>query len=191
MGQPDQSKPEIFFMVDVETSGPVPSDYSMLSIGAVVVGQHRPPFHKSFYAELKPLEGAKVMPEAMAVNKLNIDILTLSGQWPQQVMKDFREWVLKIAPPDVVRAVMVSMGTFDYMFVHWYFWHFDVRSPFTVNTLDMKSAYFGRERCRWSQTTSSSMRAKHPDWVSDFKHTHNALDDAIEQAERFKRMLGS
>ena len=191
MGTLDQSKPEIYVMVDVETSGPIPADFSLLSLGAVIVGQHTPPFHKYFYTELQPLPFAMVEQEAMNVNKLDIERLKVVGDAPAEAMQKFREWVMGVAPVTHVRPVMVSMGTFDYMWVQWYFHHFKVRSPFPVNTLDMKSMYFGKKNVRWSQTTGSSILAKHPEWRSAFQHTHNALDDAIQQAELFHRMLNS
>jgi hypothetical protein len=191
MSQPDQSKPEVFLMVDVECTGVIPGDYSMLSIGAVVVGQHTPPFNKSFYVEIKPLPGASVDPEAMVINKLDIEHITIWGALPEVAMKMFRSWVIQVANPEIVRPVMVSEGTFDYMWVTWYLHHFKVRSPFGPNSLDTKSMYFGKYPVRWSQTTSRSILAAHPEWQSEFKHTHNALMDAIEQAERFHRMRQS
>jgi len=39
-------------MIDVETDGPIPGDYSMLSIGAVVIEEG---LKKTFYAELNPI----------------------------------------------------------------------------------------------------------------------------------------
>ena len=44
-------KSEIYISVDVEASGPIPGEYSLLSIGACLVGQP----DQSFYVELKPL----------------------------------------------------------------------------------------------------------------------------------------
>ena len=45
---------EICISVDIETSGPVPGTYSMLAVGASVVG--RP--DQRFYAELRPINDA-------------------------------------------------------------------------------------------------------------------------------------
>lgn len=189
----DESKPECFVMVDVETSGPIPSDYSMLSLGAVVIGQHTPPYHKSFYIEMKPLPGAQIMAEAMEVNGLNISLLECTGEEPGMAMEKFRTWVLSQANPNVVRPVMVSNGTFDYMFVTWYFHHFHVRSPFTVNSLDCKSFYMGMNRSvRWGQTSARSIKARHPEWfTAPQEQAHNALDDALRQADWFHRMRQS
>ncbi|RXD91723.1 DNA polymerase III subunit epsilon, partial [Xanthomonas perforans] len=53
---------EIFVSVDIEASGPIPGEFSLLSIGAVLVD--RP--ETSFYLELKP-EDTRHDPEALAV----------------------------------------------------------------------------------------------------------------------------
>ena len=42
---------EIYISVDVETAGPIPGEYSMLSIGACVADNS----DYSFYVELKPI----------------------------------------------------------------------------------------------------------------------------------------
>lgn len=188
MKKESESKPEIFIMVDVETSGTIPSDYSMLSLGAVVIGHHQPPFQKDFYCEIKPLKGAQVDPGAMAVNKLELDALKVTGSDPGIAMERFRAFVVRVANPDVVRPVMVSNGTFDYMWVTWYFHHFGVQSPFGPNSLDMKSAHFGRTRCKWSQTRGSILGKLYAPDIERVNQ-HNALDDALYQAEIFERML--
>lgn len=186
----DQIKPEVFIMIDVETSGPIPGsdEYSMLSLGAVVVGQHTPPYHRSFYAEIQPY-GPKVDPGAMAVNKLDIERLKREGVTPDGTMVCLREWVLGVANPELFRPVMVSQGTSDFMWVQWYFHHFEVRSPFDMNSVDMKSMHFQKTKCRWSQTAMRIMKTHYPD--NPFTNTHNALDDAISQAEIFHRIRQS
>ncbi len=183
-----KTKPEIYVMVDVETSGSIPGDYSLLSLGAVVVGQHRPPFQKDFYCEMKPLPKAGVDLEAMKVNGLDIDMLKVTGSDPTVALERLRNFVVKVANPEVVSPVMVSNGTFDYMWVTWYFKHFGVRSPFGPNSLDMKSLHFGRARCKWSQTRGAIIGKIYASDIEN-KNKHNALDDALYQAEIFERML--
>ena len=45
------NKSELYISVDVETSGPIPVEFSLLSLGACIVGNTS----KTFYAEIKPL----------------------------------------------------------------------------------------------------------------------------------------
>ena len=48
-----------------------------------------------------------------------------------------------------------------------------------------KSYYMGMSGCTWEDTRSSRIPAE---LKGSSVHTHNALDDAIEQAEMFRRM---
>ena len=41
-------------MVDIESNGPIPGDYSMISLGAVVVGEQ---LDETFYGHIKPISG--------------------------------------------------------------------------------------------------------------------------------------
>jgi hypothetical protein len=41
-----------YIMVDVETDGPIPGDYSMISFGAVLVDEQ---LDKTCYGQLKPI----------------------------------------------------------------------------------------------------------------------------------------
>jgi hypothetical protein len=51
-----------FIMVDVESDGPIPGDYSMVCFGAIVV---EPTLQRAFYGQLKPIS-EKWIPEALA-----------------------------------------------------------------------------------------------------------------------------
>ncbi len=53
---------EVYISVDVETSGPIPGKYSMLSLGACEVGHSE----RSFYVELRPTS-QRYEPQAMQV----------------------------------------------------------------------------------------------------------------------------
>lgn len=53
-----------YIMVDVESDGPIPGDYSMISFGAVLVNEA---LDTTFYGQLKPISD-KYIPEALAVS---------------------------------------------------------------------------------------------------------------------------
>ena len=57
---------------------------------------------------------------------------------------------------------------------------------FGINGIDIKSYYMGMNNTRWSDTTKVRIPA---DLKPEVKHTHNALQDAIEQAKLFENML--
>lgn len=63
-------KKEVFVSVDVETAGPIPGEYSLLSIGACAVAD----LTKTFSCELKPIN-RNADPKALEVSGLSLDEL--------------------------------------------------------------------------------------------------------------------
>lgn len=177
---PKPLKQEKYISVDVEASGPIPGEFSMLSLGACLVGET----YKNFYVELKPLND-NFTKRAIEVSGLSIEELKEKGREPKEAMRKFKEWVEKVSAD--VRPVFVGFNaTFDWMFTHWYFMKFLGHDPFGISGLDIKAYFMGMKKCNWSQTIKKKIRLEFP---SKRKHTHNALDDAIEQAEIFEKML--
>jgi len=54
-----------YIMMDVESDGPIPGDYSMISFGAVIVNEN---LDKTFYGKLKSISD-KYIPEALAISE--------------------------------------------------------------------------------------------------------------------------
>lgn len=173
---------EAYISVDIEASGPIPGVYSMLAIGACVVG--RP--EESFYAELRPINDAFV-PEALQVSGLTFEELRRSGGEPAEVMRAFQAWVAHCSEGN--RPVFVGFNaTFDWSFVNWYFHRYVRENPFGIGGVDIKAYYMGLAGCSWAETTSSRL----PDrFKSKLPHTHNALDDARAQADTFAKLLAA
>jgi DNA polymerase III epsilon subunit-like protein len=171
---------EVYISVDVEASGPIPGEFSLLSIGACVVGQT----NLTFYAELKPLN-ENFVKVALDVSQLSLEQLKVSGEHPAEAMSRFERWILSVSKDE--RPVFVAFnGTFDWMFTHWYFVKFLRRDPFGISGLDIKAYYMGLTRAHWSETTKKHIRAA---FLPGSRHTHEALEDAIEQAEIFAKLL--
>ena len=170
---------EVYFSVDIEASGPIPGVYSILSIGAVVVNS----IDKTFYVELKPLNSNFVQ-RALDVCGLSMERLERTGKDPEEAMNSFSKWVRSNSVGAV--PVFVSFGTFDWMFTKWYLERYGYGNLFGVNGIDIKSYAMGMFNTTWSGTTKTRLPA---DLLPKGKHTHNALDDAKEQAELFANML--
>lgn len=174
-------RPERFISVDVETAGPTPGDYAMISIGACPVDEP----DRGFYIELKPDREA-VVESALKVSGLDWQHLHESGTEAGAAMREFAKWVRDVVPPQTHRAVFVGFNAvFDWMFVNEYFVRYDVENPFGHGGLDIKSYYVGMMGSTWEQT---SMRHLSPKYLAGRPLSHNALGDARDQAELFRRI---
>jgi hypothetical protein len=185
--------PEVYVSVDIEADGPIPGPYSMLSFGMAVCGrfdgktfQQVDPVSLTFYAELKPISD-EFVPAALAVSGLDRDLLVSKGLDPAEAMNAAGAWVTEVCDGAGPVVVAYPLG-FDWMWLYWYFMRFaDAGSPFSYSRhLDMKTIYATKARTTVSRSAKRmmpvSLRPEHP-------HTHNALDDAIEQAELFQNLF--
>lgn len=170
---------EIYISVDIEASGPVPATYSMLSLGAAPVDDPK----QTFYVELKPTSD-RIVPEAMKVVGRTMADFAERGREPKEAMLAFRDWLVLIAKAG--KPVFVGFNaSFDWAFVNFYFHYYLGENPFGFGGIDIKSYYMGMSGCTWDDTRSSRIAS---DLKGPTPHTHNALDDAVEQAEMFRRM---
>lgn len=183
---------DVYISVDVEADGPIPGPYSMLAIGFAVAGSYdgvsyiaADPEEQTFYRELRPISD-EFDPEALAVSGLDRRKLFVEGCDPVDAMNDADTWIRALR--DQRRPVLVGYPlVFDWMFTQWYFKRFCERgSPFGFSAgLDMKTMYAVKAHATVTASTKSQMP---PHLLSDRRHTHNALDDAIEQADMFTRL---
>ena len=171
---------EVYISVDVEASGPIPPLFSMLSIGACVVGKPE----EAFYAELKPISEHAVA-EAIRVVGKPLEHFSKNGREPKVVVAEFDEWIKSVSGGGT--PVFVGFNAaFDWAFVNWYFYTYLGRNAFGVSPLDIKAYFMGLKGSSWEDTRSSRI----PDaFKGPTVQTHNALDDAKSQAQMFEKML--
>lgn len=163
-----------YVMVDVEADGPIPGDYSMIALGAVLV---REGLDRTFHGRLRPISDRWV-PAALAVSGFSREE-TLAFDDPKTVMERFARWLDETAGGAKGRPVFVSDNNgFDWQFVNWYFWHFTGANPFGHSSANLGSLYKGLVR---------DMRRsfKH---LRKTAHTHNPVDDARGNAEALLEM---
>jgi DNA polymerase III epsilon subunit-like protein len=143
-------------------------------------------YNRTFYRELKPIS-ASFDPEALQVNGIDRARLVEEGEAPERAMSDACSWVKEVA--DSRQAVLVAYPlSFDWMWLYWYFVRFSsFGSPFGYSrSFDIKTAVALKERI----PISLAGRRRLPQRLrSGHRHTHNALDDAVEQAEIFSKVL--
>lgn len=184
---------DAYFSADVETDGPIPGPYSILSFALVYAGSFdghtflRPDTHnQSFYRELSPISD-NFQPEALRVNGLDRSRLLEHGTPPRIAMSEANEWVRRLAGG--ARPVLVAYPlSFDWAWLYWYFVQFaEQGSPFGYSRcFDIKTAIAVKAKVPISEAGRSRLP---PNLVSNRAHTHNALDDAIEQAEVFANLF--
>lgn len=189
------TRPDVLISVDIEADGPIPGDYSMLSFGLAVAGtydgaefQAADPEERTFYAELRPISDA-FDPKALAVSGLDRDLLLREGRDPGAAMTEAAAWVRAVGGELDAAPVFVAYPlSFDWMWMYWYFVRYAATgSPFGHSRcLDMKTMYAVKSGAVMSRSTKRYM-PKH--LLSKRPHTHNALDDAVEQAELCQRLM--
>ena len=186
------SKSAVYISVDVEASGPIPGEYSLLSIGACIVGpedeKEEDAKSSRFYIELKPINDNFVQ-EALDVTGFSMEHLKQNGTEPALAMKKFDSWINAVTKGGgKLKPVFVAYPvTFDWSFVNYYFHKYTKFNPFGVSGIDIKSVWMGKTNQKWHKISKESML--HDLEITDLQHTHNALDDAIEQSKIFRRIL--
>jgi DNA polymerase III epsilon subunit-like protein len=160
-------------MVDVETDGPIPGDYSMLAIGAVVV---EPGLKRFFKSHIRPISD-KWQPEALAVSGFSREQTLAWTDDAELVMRDFRDWIHGL---NLKRPIFVADNNgFDWSFVNWYFHHFLGENPFGFSSQNLNSLYKGLTRDVFASF-------KH---LRRTKHDHDPLNDAMGNAEALLHMV--
>jgi hypothetical protein len=160
-----------FVMVDVESDGPIPGDYSMISFAAMIVS---PGMDISFKGLLKPISD-KYLPEALAISGHSREE-TLTFANPALVMNNFQTWLKENVKG---RPMFISDNNgYDWMFICWYFHHFLGDNPFGYSSTNLGSLYKGMVK----------------DFYKNFKHlrktehTHDPLDDVRGNVEALLAM---
>jgi DNA polymerase III epsilon subunit-like protein len=162
--------------VDVETAGPNPADYALLSIGACTLGSPR----KEFYVELQPTT-MKADEQASEIHQLDLDQLSKTGQAPNRAMQLMANWLTEEIPSESPPLFLGFNAPFDWMFICDYFQRFLGHNPFGHSAIDIRSFYMGLSQVEWENTRMAQISTK--------ALKHNALEDACDQAELFKRMI--
>ena len=189
-----EAKVDVYFSADIETDGPIPGPYSMLSFALVFAGTfdgkrfHRPEaFDSYYYAELKPIS-EHFQPEALAINGLDRERLQATGLAPHVAMEEAAKWVSTLSKQN--NPVLVAYPLiFDRTWLYWYFTQYHpAGSPFGYsNCFDIKTALAVKGHIPIEIAGRSKIPASLG--AKRRQHTHHAIDDAVEQAEIFANVF--
>jgi hypothetical protein len=162
-----------YFVVDIESDGPVTPQYSMVLFGAVVLA---PSLTETFFGKVRPIS-EEWLPKALAVSHLTREE-TLLFPPPEVTIPAFVGWV-EAHTEAGKRPVFVSDNTgFDFSFMNFYLWKYAGRNPFGHTSRNISDLYKGMER----DVASSFWSLKQT------KHTHHPVDDAMGNAEALLAM---
>ena len=162
----------MYVMVDVESDGPIPGDYSMICFGAVIV---RPGFAHTFFRKLHPISD-KFDPPALAVSRYTREETLLFGD-PTAAMEEFEKWLRGLVGKGRLMFISDNNG-FDFQFINWYFWHFLNHNPFGHSSTNLGSLYKGLVKDMFKNF-------KH---LRRTRHSHDPVDDSRGNAEALLHM---
>lgn len=167
--------------VDVETAGPNPGQYALLSIGACTLTDPR----QTFYVEIQP-SSQNFIPEAIAVHGLSLETMAMNGLPPSKAMQGFADWLEEVVPAEGQPLFLAFNAPFDWMFVCDYFHRYLGRNPFGHTAIDIKAYIMGKTGLPWEETSWRSISRR---YLGDRQLAHHALQDAIDQAEIFEKIF--
>jgi len=163
------------FIVDIEADGPIPGDYSMISLGACRVDDK---LETTFGFQARPISEQWV-PEALAVSGFTRE-QTKGFPEPIVGLVAFEEWVKKNS--NGRPTFMSDNNGFDWMFWAYYSHHFLQRNIFGFSSRRIGDVFAGltkefRNTNDWKKWRRTA-------------HTHNPEDDAKGNAEALLKFRG-
>jgi DNA polymerase III epsilon subunit-like protein len=159
-------------VVDVESDGPIPAEFSMVCFGAVLFDEA---LDKTFYGQTRPISD-RFDPEALAISGFSRE-QHLAFDEPTVVMAKFVKWLEEYSEG---RPVFVSDNlAFDWQFINYYFHRFLGRNPFGFSGRRIGDIYSGLVKDAYRATEWKKHRVT--------KHTHNPVDDARGNAEALRK----
>lgn len=170
-----------YVSVDVETAGPHPRRFALLSIGACMVYD----LDQTLYLELQPDRPA-FDPQALEISGLSLEILAENGIPAEEAIRQFDEWLRVNTPPGEKPVFVAFNAAFDWMFIHDYFHRYLGHNPFGHSALDIKALYMGTIGATWAETSHNAI-SQHFQLPTHLEH--HALQDALDQAMIFRKIL--
>lgn len=179
--------PEVFVSIDIETTGPVPGLYSMISLGAAAFTKEGGLEPVSvFQANLKELPGAERDDETMDWWANHIEAWEEAREKPEdieEVMRSFQLWITSLGPNVV--PVYYPSG-YDLPFISYYSQQFLGKVFLTHRAIDTQTLAWA---LLGSPFVKNCRRSSFPEqWLMPNKSKHKAVADAIEQGQMFMRM---
>lgn len=179
------SNTEIYVSTDIEADGPIPGPSSMLSVASAAYTADKT-LLATFTANLETLPEATPDPKTMQWWATQPEAWAACRRHPEPpdvAMRRYLNWL------EALRGKPVFVGypaSYDFLFVYWYLMRFVGESPFSFSALDIKTYAMALLKTDYRRATKRGMPRR---WFDPHRHTHVALNDAIEQGALFYNML--
>jgi hypothetical protein len=161
------------FVVDVESDGPAPGLFSMVSFGIVKVDANDPALNTTFFGQTAPIS-QKWVPEALAISEISREI-HLSYPEPSIAIKDSVQFIRENSEG---RPIFLSDNlAFDWSFMNYYYHLYIDDNPFGFSGRRIGDIYSGIQKNLFKASEWKKFRQT--------KHTHNPVDDAKGNVEAF------
>jgi hypothetical protein len=179
----EPEKPEVYLSYDIESNGPVPGLYSMLSFG-VAAFTLNDGLIATFERNLKLLPGATEDPRTMEEFWVKFPEVYMKTRVntvdPKQAMLELDKWVADFEPKYKIVNV-AGPAAFDFPWIAYYMNYAKPNKQHHVGyaCFDIRSYAAAVLKTPYRMTGKRSYPAQ---WYEGgLPHTHVALDDAIEQ----------
>lgn len=184
-----------YISVDVETTGLIPGQFDLLSVGAVDCFNLNNTFHEVIAdVDDKALqwddntkdwwESQTEAKERLAAQKKlqHPDDNLMTWRINCDAAERFIIWLSALEKPLMFVAWPAS---FDYPWIQYWFQDNGLENPFSYRTIDVKSYACGKLGIDFNAD-----RDTFPEWLNEKpEFPHDALSDAITQAKQFRKLL--
>ena len=183
------SSDECYVSVDIESDGPIPGVYSMLSLGAAAFDAEGQ-LLDTWTANLEQLPDAGEHPRTMRWWAAHVDAWEAARTDPQppaSAIPAFVAWAEALRTTAGWPVMVAFPAAFDALWVEWYCHRFAGASPFRRRCIDLRTLVMVAMGAGYREGGKSSLPQ---DWrTGTGAHTHLAVDDAHEQGRLFFRIV--
>jgi DNA polymerase III epsilon subunit-like protein len=181
-----------YFCVDIEASGPVPSLYDMISLGAVVVAADpasgRLTIGETFYEEIQP-QAPNFEERTIPIHGLTPAHLHANGISRREFAQRLADWVAAQTRPGTTPTFVGHNAPFDWSFVAWVYAAEGMPNPFGYKALCTKSLSAGVLKLHWLDSNKELLAERLSLPTEDLGQKHRADYDAHYQAQILIRLL--
>ncbi len=181
-----------YFCVDLESSGPVPGIYDMISFGGVAVAPDAEGnlhlLDEQVYVELAPTSD-RFVPEAMEVNGLDFKRLKREGLNRTEAMRRLTDWARALTVPGTEPVFVGHNAPFDWSVISYCYVAEGMTNPFGYKALDTKALAGGVLGIHWLDTGKDVLAQRLGLPPEDMTQKHRADYDAYYQALVLKALL--